>query len=221
MLALMKFGAAEHMAELLRHGHLYMQPIPFFKALESDVARGDQHEGLSYCRQADSTRLEVRQGDEWVSVGGIVGQLLFRDQRAEGGNIYCMFALRGSHAEAFFDGHCARPVDVDSLPFGDAVVVFTNGDEFMRRVRTAAELEGLELSYSLVEYVDRETYSGPMGPFRKFSIFSQQSEFRILAKPERLPAQILRVGSLEDIATVCPCTELNQRLRLQQAAEPA
>lgn len=221
MLALMKFGAAEHMAELLRHGHLYMHPIPFFKALESDVARGDQHEGLSHCWQADSARLEVRQGDEWLNVGGIVGQLLFRDQRVEVGNIYCMYALRGSHAEAFFDGHCARPVDVDSLPFGDSVVVFTNGDEFMRRVRAAAELEGLELSYNLVAYVDRETYSGPMGPFRKFSIFSQQSEFRILAKPELLPARILRVGPLADIAMVCSCAELNGRLRLQQAAEPA
>jgi hypothetical protein len=221
VLALMKFGSAEHMAELLRHGRIYMQPIPFFKALESDVARGDQNEGLSHCWQADGFRLDVRQEDEWVNVGGIVGQVLLRDGRAEVGNIYCMFALRGSHAATFFDGHCTQPVDVDRLPFGDSVVVFTNGDEFMRRVRAAAELEGLELSYDLVEYVDRETHSGPMGPFRKFSTFSQQSEFRILAKPERLPARILDVGSLEDIAMVCPRVELNQRLRLQQAVEPS
>lgn len=221
MLALMKFGAADHMAELLQHGRLYMHPISFFKALESDVSRGDQHEGLSRCWRVDSARLEVRQGDEWLNVGGIVGQLLLRDQRAEVGNIYCVYALRGSHAEAFFDGHCARPVDVDSLRLGDSVVVFTNGAEFMHRVRAAAKLERLDLSYDLVEYVDRETYHGPMGPFRKFSTFTQQSEFRILAKPELLPARILSVGPLADIAMVCSRAELDGRLRLRQAAEPA
>lgn len=220
VLALMKFGAAEHMAELLRHGHVYMQPIPYFKALESDAARGDRHEGLSDCWQADRMKLDIKRGDEWVNVGGIVGQVLLRDQRAEAGNIYCMLALRSSHAEAFADGQSRRPVDVDSLRLGDSVVVFIDCHEFMRRVRAAAELEGLELAYGVVEYVDRETYHGPMGPFRKFSTFSQQSEFRILAKPECLPARILRVGSLEDIAMLCPCAELNRRLRLRRASEP-
>jgi hypothetical protein len=182
VLALLKFGAAEHMTALLRHGHVYMKPIPYFKALESDVARGDRYEGLWKCWQPDRMRLDIKQGNEWVNVGGIVGQVTLRDQRAEAGNIFCMFALRGSHAEAFVDGRSRLAVNVDSLRLGDSVVVFTDGDEFMRRVWAAAQLEGLELAYNLVEYVERETYHGPMGPFRKFSMFSEQSEFRILAK---------------------------------------
>src|SRR5450759_617166 len=194
----MKFGAPEHMTELLLHGRLYMQTIHSFRSLEADVARGDEYEGLAKCWQADGARLDVRQGDEWVNVGGITGQILFRDQRAEVGNVFCMFALRGAHAEAALDGRSSQPVDVDGLAFGDGVVVFTNGDEFMRRVRAAAEREELTLAYDLVSYVDREAYHGPMGPFRKFSTFGHQSEFRILARPEHEPARVLTVGSLED-----------------------
>ena len=221
MLALMKFGAEEHITELFLHGRLYMQPVQFFRTLEEDPARGDRHEGLARCWQADRARLDVRQGEEWVNVGGIVGQILFSDERAEDGNAYCMFALRGSHADAFADGRSAQPVDVDKLAFGDSVVVFTDGGELMRRVRVAAEEEGLELAYRLVEYVDRETHHGTMGPFRKFSTFSHQSEFRILARPESEPVRILNVGSVEDIAMMCPSGELNRRLRLRQVEESA
>lgn len=218
VLALMKFGAAKHMAELLREGFLYMQPIRSFRALEADEARGDQHEGLARCWQADRARLDVRQGDEWVNVGGIVGQMLLRDARSETGNLFCMYALRGSHADAIVAGRSSQPVDVDRLALGDSVVVFTDGDELIRRVCQAAELEELELACDLVNYVDRETHHGPMGPFRKFSSFSHQSEFRLLAKPECLPVRTLRVGSFEDIATLFPCCELNRRLRLTRAA---
>lgn len=221
VLTLMKFGAAEHMADLCIYGQLYMQSVKFFRNLEADVVRGDQHEGLRYCGQPDVTALEVKQGGKWLKVEGIVGPILFRDGRAEVGNIYCMFALRGSHADAFFEGRSKRPVDVDSLRFGDSAVVFTDGEEFMGRVRAAAEREGLELQYDLVEYVDQATYTGPMGPFRKFSAFAHQSEFRILAKPECETARVLTVGSLEDIAIVFPRAELNQRLRLRHAEEPA
>lgn len=217
----MKFGAAEHMKELLLHGSLYMQTIRSFRALDADVARGDEHEGLAQCWQADGARLEVRQGDEWLNVGGIAGQILFRDQRTETGNVFCMFALRDSHAEAVVDGRVAQLVDVDRLAFGDSVVVFTDGDEFMRRARAAAEREELTLTYGLVTYVDRGTYHGPMGPFRKFSPFHHQSEFRLLVRPGREPARILALGSLEDIAMMCPTSELNRRLRLGQAGERA
>lgn len=221
VLALMKFGAAEYMEDLCLHGRLYMQSVRFFRNLEADVVRGDQHEGVAYCGQPDVTALEVKQGDKWLKVEGIAGPILFRDGRAEVGNIYCMFALRGSHAEAFLEGRSKRPVDADSLRFGDSAVVFTDGDEFMGRVRAAAEREGLELQYDLVEYVDEATYTGSMGPFRKFSAFAHQSEFRILAKPECETARVLTVGSLEDIATMCPLVELNRRLRLQHAGESA
>jgi len=220
VLALMKLGATEHMADLCLHGQLYMRSVKFFRDLEADAIRADQNEGLAYCGQPDVTALEVKQRGKWLKVGGIVGPILFRDGRAETGNIHCMFALRESHAEAFFEDRSKRPVDVDSLRFGDNAVVFTDGDEFMRRVRAAAERERLELRYDLIEYVDKATYTGPMGPFRKFSAFAHQSEFRILANPECQTARVLTVGSLEDIATMFPLAELNQRLRLRHVEEP-
>ena len=220
VLALMKLGASDHMRELLLNGRLYMQPLRSFIALEADVARGDRHEGLARCWQANRARLDVRQGDEWVNVGDIVGQMLFRDGQADAANVFCMFALRGTHAEAFLEGRSTKPVDVGKLAFGNSVVVFTDGDELVRRVKAASEREELSLAYGLVEYVDPEKHHGPMGPFRKFSTFDYQSEFRFLVTPELGPARVITLGSLQDIAFTCPAEELNERLRLSRVGEP-
>jgi hypothetical protein len=217
VLALMKFGEAKYMADLLTRGDLYMQSVEFFRRLEGDLVRGDRHEGATYCRQPDRTVFEVRQGTEWFKVEGIVGPIVFREGPPITGNIYSMFALTDGHAEAAFEGRSKTFVDVDKLAFGDTVVVFTNADEFLRRVQAAAAAQGLELRYDLVEYVDPASYMGPMGPFRKFSPLAYQSEFRILTKPESATPLILSLGSLEDIATLHPRAELNQRLRLRQA----
>lgn len=219
VLALVKFGAAEHMADLCTHGHLYMQSVAYFRGLDADAARSDVHEGLRYCYQASNTIFQVRVADSWTTVGGIQGPMLHRTDGNPVGNVYCMFALRGSHAEAFHCGHTQSLVDVERLAFGDTAVVFTNGDEFLRRVRTAAQNEGLHLQQHVVEYVDRRTYHGPMGSFRKFSEFTYQSELRLLVKPEAEGARSLVLGSLEDIAMLCPLVELNRRLRIRTGRE--
>ncbi len=220
VLALMKFGASAHMKDLLTNGRLYMQSLREFRKLE-DPVRSDPHEALAKCWQADKARLDVRQGDEWLPVGGIVGQMLFYEERAEAANAYCLFALRGSHAEAFVEGRFPHPVHVGSLDFGDSVVVFIDGDEFVRRVRKACEQAALSLTYGLVEYVDREQYHGPMGPLRKFSTFDYHSEFRFVVTPELNPARTVTLGSLQDIAFMCPVEELNERLRLRRVDERA
>jgi hypothetical protein len=151
----------------------------------------------------------------------MVGQMLFHEEKVEAANAYCLFALRGSHADAFAEGRLPHPVDVGSLDFGDSVVVFIDGDEFVRRVRRASEQAALSLTYGLVEYVDREQYHGPMGPLRKFSTFDYQSEFRFVVTPELIPARTVTLGSLQDIAFMCPVEELNERLRLRHVDERA
>lgn len=216
VVALMKFGAAQNMADLCQHGRLYMRPIRGFRELEADSLRGDPHEGLAYCGQPDAMRLEVKQGGTWLPVGGIIGPVLLHDELSEDGNLFCMFALRESHADMCSEGGSEQLVRVDDLQFGDTVVVVTDGDEFLRRVESAAKEEGLEVERGLIEYVDESSYTGAMGPFRKFSCFAYQSEFRILTKPGLSTPRVLEVGPLGDIAQLFPLSEINARLRLRR-----
>lgn len=73
VLALVKFGAAEHMADLCTHGHLYMQSVAYFRGLDADAARSDVHEGLRYCYQASNTIFQVRVGRQLDDGGGYPG----------------------------------------------------------------------------------------------------------------------------------------------------
>jgi hypothetical protein len=219
VLALMKFGAAEHVSDLRVHGNLYMRTIASFRDLEADALRHDPHEGATRCWQPSEVSVQMKQADEWVGIEGIAGPIVYTDGSTGSGNMFCMFALRESHAEELFAGHSKQLVDVASLQFGDSALVLTDGDEFVRRVLAAAECEGLELHSGLVEYVNEDEYSGTLGPFRKFSRFAIQSEFRIVTRPEYRPVRMLTVGSLEDISVVWPLAELNGQIRAHRGEE--
>jgi hypothetical protein len=116
-----------------------------------------------------------------------------------------MYALRPPGSPVF--------VDERNFRFGDAFAVLIDGEEFLRRVRTAAESCGHKLIYRLVEYFDEETYTGPVGIFGKRSAFRYQSEFRIALVPGINEPYSFAVGDLSDIAQIGPLPELNQRLR--------
>lgn len=206
VLALLKIGAAEHMRQLLVDGNLYMQPIACFRKLESDLLRCDRDEGLTASRAATGAVMSVQREAEWHSLGTLAGPLRFRADDEAGGNVFCMFALRGNH----FDGFIDRRI----LDFGDSVVVFTKGDEFLTRFLAAAEREGFKPDWRLVDYVDAESYSGAMGPFRKFSRFAYQSEFRLVARPDNAAPRSLLLGSLEDIAMLIPASEIENKLAM-------
>jgi len=87
-----------------------------------------------------------------------------------------------------------------NFKFGDTFVLILNPIEFLNRVKRAASQREIEIHHKLVEYVDREKYNGPMGPFRKFKEFFYQNEFRILVSPpESQCPYILNIGDISDI----------------------
>ncbi len=208
VLAFLKFGTKLHMDEFVREGHLFMRPLAEFVAMEQDTLRGDKHEGLTSILQADGCELSCTDVNGiWRPVGKIVGPVGHRDPGALNSNVFCMYALRGSRVTSW--------VDPRNRGFGDAFVILMDGDEFLRRVRTAAEREGIPLDWGPVEYVDPLTYSGRMGPFRKLSTHAYQSEFRLVIKPGTGQLFSLWVGSLKDIAIVGPSDEVNDRFRFK------
>jgi hypothetical protein len=214
VLGLVKFGVAAHLRELRVQGRLFMNELDYFRQLDDDPARGDGDEGLAYCYQPTRTVMEVRATGSWRRVGVIAGPIKYREETDATGNLFCMFALRASHAEAFAEAR--RPlIDERNGAFGDSAVVVTDADEFLRRVTAAAEREGLRLRAGPVDYVSEDSYHGPMEPFRKFSGYSYQSEFRLLAVPGWTGPRSLELGSIEDITLMVAAENINNLLRVR------
>ena len=201
---LFKFGERTHMEELIHEGHLFMNTLSYYIELERDCLRADSDEGLDYTIAADGAALSMDHEGEWKPVGTIRGAIRHRKSDPREMNVYCMHTLRED----------ITSVDPRNLEFGDTCVVFVDGDEFIRRVKLEARRHDLPISWNLVEYLDLETHTGPVGPFRKASLFAHQSEWRIVLNPGPGKPFSLRIGDVSDIARIGPLRDLNDRLQV-------
>ena len=206
VIGLFKFGSRAHMEELVAEGHVYMPPLSHFVTLESDALRSDPAEGCTRSVPAEGFRLDLKLDGEWTPVGGVTGAVRYRDDSLATANVYCMYAL--------LDHGASSHIDARNFAFGDTYVVFTDGDEFLRRVRAEAARLDIRLKSDLVQYVEESTYHGSMGIFRKYSSFEYQSEFRLAMLPGTASPFSLRVGDLSDIALIGEVAELTHRMRL-------
>jgi hypothetical protein len=211
VLALMKFGWQEHIADFVR-GTLYMNTLQYFAALEKAEAsdlRADPFEGVGRLLQFDGATLSVKVDADFQPVGRIAGPVQWRPTGGIRANVFCMYALRPPQGP--------KLIDELNFRFGDTFALLTDGDEFLRRVRRAGDQRGQELTYGLVGYVDERIYQGSMGIFRKRALFSYQSEFRIAVTPGTDGPYKLQLGDLSDIMITGRLAELNQLIRLEHA----
>lgn len=105
-----------------------------------------------------------------------------------------MYALRESQSGVV--------VDPRNFDFGDTFAVFTDFDEFTRRVQAALVGTGQSAQWAPVDYIDYATYQGPTGVFKKDRSFSYQSELRLALVPGFGTAHQLDVGDLSDIIRI-------------------
>ena len=178
VLALFKFGKREYMERLVSEGLVYMNTLEYFSKLEdTDSVRCDANEGIGHLLQHHGVKLGVKHKveDKWMPIGPLAGPIRFHYKDWTIPNVFCMYGLRASVA--------ASLVDPRNFVFGDTFVLFMHGDEFIRRAKQAALDAGHKITCHMVEYVDENSYSGPMGPFRKYSTFSYQSEVRFALTP--------------------------------------
>lgn len=208
ILALFKFGSRPHIEELIHEGHLYMNPLSTFIRMESDFLRADADEGLRWSAAVGNAKLQMQQDGKWTTVGTLSGPIRSHDPRIQAANVFCMYAYRASNT--------AGLIDTRNFQFGDSFAAFTDGDEFLRRVRTAVAKLGLNLQMGLMRYVDPISYAGEMSIFTKYADFSFQSEFRIALLPGTGVPYSLKLGDLSDIATIGELRSVNQRIRLKK-----
>jgi hypothetical protein len=191
-------------------GNLYMNTVDYFASLEkSDAVRADDDEGVDESLQVKEVAIANENG-EYIPIGGIINPILYRSHDPKDLNIFCMYALPNTL------GH---RLDERNLGFGEIGVVLTNAKEFVERFRKAAIASGRQPGHGLIEYVDKFTYHGPMGPFRKFDKFSYQCEFRLMVDGGDATPLVLSIGDIRDICLVGSSLALNKMIALIESGE--
>lgn len=95
--------------------------------------------------------------------------------------------------------------DHRNIGFGDTAILITDLIEFLKRVKAAAAAVEKPIFHGPVEYVDKKIHDGQMGPFRKFSEYEYQSEFRLVmvgTENEPNKSTKLSVGDIRDIVMI-------------------
>jgi hypothetical protein len=90
------------------------------------------------------------------------------------------------------------------------------------RLAEGAQVTGKRLLHGPVEYVDKRYHDGQMGPFRKFSEYEYQSEFRFVMVGKksgpRKPIK-LSVGNIRDIVMVSSSAQLPELPRAKASGD--
>lgn len=90
--------------------------------------------------------------------------------------------------------------------------MFVDVNEFLRRLHDGLAKVGHDMSWNIVEYVDRHSHDGPMGMFRKYSERAADREVRVVIQPGSGGPLSLRLGNLSDIAMIGSSSD---RLKLE------
>lgn len=181
------------------NGNLYLNTDNYFAEIDgSDALRSDINEGADAARQIKEISIQNDSGD-MVPIGGVQNPLIYRYGSKEAINVLCMFMFTDQSHFSF---------DERNLNFGNTAILIKDAKEFVKRFKSAAYSAKRKLSHGPVEYVHRASYDGVMGPFKKFSEYSYQNEFRFVLHGGDLKPVIFPIGSIRDICTVCDSSEL-------------
>ncbi len=204
---LIKFGQYAYMKALLEEGEIYMQSLRHYVDVEHDQI-GDPDEGLSYSLTKD-VKVEI----DGVEVPEITGPIRVVESTEYNPLIYCMYSLSPEYVD--LNG---RTIDPRCCGFGDYAVLMKDDAEFYNRLSSVfKENCAGKITGDLVKYVNRESYSGEMGAFRKYAKYSYQREYRYVWEGSDLNASAitLTIGSLSDIAALIPSEKLNSLIKVR------
>ncbi len=191
---------SEARAESFLNGEIYFNTDKYFSMLDSkDVVRSDPDEDADESWIVKDLSIQDKKTGEYVPIGGIINPVKFRYGERPQLNILCLYVLLE---------RSDFKIDERILEFGDTAIVIRDVIEFTNRVHTTANEIGLGVKQQPIEYVDKSTYHGPIGPFRKYADYAFQSEFRYLISPGEGRPISLQIGDLRDICFAIPSNEI-------------
>ena len=193
---LVKFGKHHHI-ESLQNGLVYMNPWEYFRQVEN-VEQKDISEGIDVWFNPDTTDIML-DGHKFTKNSGTVSASLSSEHNTI--KIFCatLISRRDSIREDL------KILDDRVKDFGESYLVIYNLKEFFSRLLVALERDKtlgkiVEYESKKIKYVDQEFYDGDFGPFRKFSQFRHQKEWRLAIQSKTLNEYRLDIQDIADIS---------------------
>ena len=203
------FNQREYADEFLA-GHLYLNPLRFFKTVEAaGDGRKDGYEASSHWYQPTDVRIKIA-GFE-IPSAELAGPVVIQPDQYDRINLLCMYAGHSGGFENLSDENIEAfrqytKISDPCLAMGNWAIVVGNVTEFNRRFDFKIKGKGYGLNRGLVRYFGENEFSGKFdhAAFWKRSQFSWQREYRFVVETDAAEISPLRleVGSLEDICTI-------------------
>lgn len=203
IISIIKFGEKKYIQDLYENGTVFMQRLFNYHEIEH-IEIGDKNEGMTHLFQAKEVKSLTINGYKLEPTGSI--KIL--ESNADNPFVYCSYALREQH---FKDG--VNCIDKRCLDFGDAAIIIPDFDKFYSLIKDTILKED-NVYMDLVSYVDKKTYHGQMGIFKKLNNYQHQSEHRIVLESSCKNQNIqLKLGSLKEIAYMVDAKNLLDTLK--------
>ena len=184
-----------------KEGHMFMKSPSIFRDGDFDGCRSDKSEALEFSRHVDGESITIG-GNKYI----VRGQFRLHSPSADLQKIYSLYCI----TEENLNSHDERLSN-----FGNSAVVILDVKKYLERVSAAADSRSFEYERDFVEYVQKEEHAGQMGPFRKYSELSYQSEYRILFHDrDKNDLSDFYIGDITDISVLCSCRDaLDMRIK--------
>ena len=232
-----KFFSEEKYADAFVRGSLSLQTLRYFKQCENDEARGDPYEGAIEHEIDDQILTLVATNQETgvtdkivITKEDLAAPITMIPEWFDDVHIFCMYAatINDQNLQTPQDpDHIRRQLEIPQRCITEwkHAVAITNRNEFLRRVRAAADRSGYEVYGGLVQYYDPEFGHGPLKSpmesiFTKRVEFDYQNEYRfaLITQGDEKGRMDFDVGDLSDIAFRIDSNVINHSLQVKNAS---
>ena len=227
------FSDQVHAGKFLQ-GEMYARRLSWFKELENDTDRGDDHEAAvvshldGFTITLNPTDLATGETEEVTITGSDLARPpVFRPRHFDHLHLFCMYAAQIDSNHEIPEDRIQELKKQLELPeeysrFGRNAVAIINYSQFVKRVEVAAKRNGYGIGWGPVEYFDPEvgTSLSPLDVktlFAKRNKYAWQKEFRFVIDSRTVgnDALILNIGKIDDIATALDTSEINRLLSIE------
>lgn len=184
-------------------GKLCFNTDEFFTGIDDqDKVRFDRFEDADESWQIKEMSIQDKSG-EYIPIGGIINPVIYRYPKGtkDKVNILCLYAYNNIIDDSF---------DERNLSFGCTAIIITDISAFIKRIKSAARLLQKTVNHAPIDYVNKKTYNGKVGPFVKFENFSYQNEFRFTLSNGNGEREFLDIGNIRDITMTIPSSEISK-----------
>ena len=234
------FDKEEYADAFIQKGELFCRTLGDFKKSDEEDGRGDRFEAVTDWHQPDQIKLTITFKDKdgvekTIPIEKLAGPLTVQNNGYDRLNIYCMYAVKAPEFEESYETEEERVAIVEKingmlkerstlsdevLSLGEFAVFVYQVEDFIGKVKKAAQEKNFACWNGLIGYYDPETFHGSFkeleSVFRKRNIYEHQNEYRFaFGSHETEGTKVIHLGSLDGIAIKVPTREINEKIQLK------